>query len=56
MNCDFEHEDLCGWSQATEDEFDWIWHQGRTFTPNSGPLNDHTFNSSSGNLLICLLE
>ncbi|KAJ8299345.1 hypothetical protein KUTeg_023405 [Tegillarca granosa] len=40
--CDFESQDLCGWTQDTEDNFDWIWHTGTTSTARTGPKTDHT--------------
>ncbi|XP_071956926.1 MAM and LDL-receptor class A domain-containing protein 2-like [Antedon mediterranea] len=46
-NCNFEF-DLCSWSQATDDEFDWTRAQGPTSTTSSGPINDHTKGTSAG--------
>jgi hypothetical protein len=51
MGCDFEQEDLCGWSQDTTDDFDWLWNKGETPTIMTGPSNDHTTNSSEGHYL-----
>ncbi|XP_070557625.1 MAM and LDL-receptor class A domain-containing protein 1-like isoform X2 [Ptychodera flava] len=41
LECDFE-DDLCGWLQSLDDEFDWSRHQGFTKTPHTGPSGDHT--------------
>ncbi|XP_019632083.1 PREDICTED: MAM and LDL-receptor class A domain-containing protein 2-like [Branchiostoma belcheri] len=41
FDCDFE-SGLCGWVQATDDDFDWTRNQGTTSTSNSGPSSDHT--------------
>ncbi|XP_066300034.1 MAM and LDL-receptor class A domain-containing protein 1-like [Branchiostoma lanceolatum] len=41
VDCDFE-SGICGWTQATDDQFDWTRNQGTTATSNSGPSSDHT--------------
>ena len=38
--CDFESEDLCGFSSMDAD-FEWTWHQGKTDSINTGPSYDH---------------
>ena len=45
--CDFETSNSCGYTQDTEDEFDWSRHKGYTITPDTGPSIDHTQMSSS---------
>ncbi|KAJ8299199.1 hypothetical protein KUTeg_023259 [Tegillarca granosa] len=52
--CDFESQDLCGWTQDTDDNFDWIWHTGTTSTARTGPKTDHTLeylNETTGHYL-----
>ena len=48
MMCDFEDQALCGFIQATDDQFDWSVHQGSTSSVNTGPVNDHTYGTSAG--------
>ncbi|EDO47787.1 predicted protein [Nematostella vectensis] len=45
--CAFE-TDNCGFTQATDDDFDWRRHRGGTATPGTGPLSDHTLGSRQG--------
>ncbi|KAK7098200.1 hypothetical protein V1264_002552 [Littorina saxatilis] len=45
LGCDFEDASLCGWSQATDDDFDWTWTSGATPTSETGPDGDHTTGS-----------
>ena len=40
-NCDFEL-DLCMYTQALDDNFDWTRHFGGTASTNTGPSVDHT--------------
>ncbi|KAH9500040.1 hypothetical protein Btru_076223 [Bulinus truncatus] len=47
QGCDFE-VDLCGWSDDLTDQFDWSRNKGETPTANTGPMFDHTTNSSEG--------
>ncbi|ESO95335.1 hypothetical protein LOTGIDRAFT_232036 [Lottia gigantea] len=47
LQCDFEQEELCGWSQSDDDDFEWTWLSGKTPTVNTGPLRDHTHASNS---------
>ncbi|KAK3587411.1 hypothetical protein CHS0354_028792, partial [Potamilus streckersoni] len=42
LSCDFEKENLCGWSFDLEGDFDWTWQTGRTPTAGTGPNYDHT--------------
>jgi len=44
FNCNFENN-LCGWTQASNDQFDWTRNMGTTGSTNTGPTNDHTTGS-----------
>ncbi|XP_072042533.1 uncharacterized protein [Amphiura filiformis] len=46
-NCTFSNDKppLCGYTQATDDDFDWTWHSGGTHSSNTGPSGDHTTGS-----------
>lgn len=43
--CSFDKGSLCGWSQSTEDTFDWIVNSGMTGSSGTGPNGDHTTGS-----------
>ncbi|XP_067655508.1 uncharacterized protein [Haliotis asinina] len=45
MECDFEEEGICGWSQDTFDDFEWTRMSGTTPTMSTGPPGDHTTGS-----------
>ena len=47
--CDFE-SGFCDWDQLSTDEFDWTRTTGGTSTGGTGPSEDHTTESSSGEL------
>lgn len=49
--CDFEYGDMCTWYNSDQDDFDWEMISGGTESTGTGPLSDHTTNSSRGNLL-----
>ncbi|XP_070536976.1 tyrosine-protein kinase receptor-like [Ptychodera flava] len=50
--CDFEDENMCGWfNEATDDDFDWKRHFGRTPTKNTGPSRDHTLGTDQGHYM-----
>ena len=40
--CDFE-EDMCGWTNRDQDQFDWLIGVGKTLTVLTGPSWDHTY-------------
>ncbi|XP_064635558.1 zonadhesin-like [Lineus longissimus] len=42
MDCTFENEFRCGWTQDTTDDFDWKETNGETATSDTGPSFDHT--------------
>ncbi|XP_013409923.1 MAM and LDL-receptor class A domain-containing protein 1 isoform X1 [Lingula anatina] len=39
FHCDFERD--CGFTQSSEDDFDWSRHRGKTASANTGPNGDH---------------
>ncbi|XP_067654503.1 MAM and LDL-receptor class A domain-containing protein 1-like [Haliotis asinina] len=41
VSCNFDN-DLCSWSQISNDNFDWTRHQGSTSSGRTGPHGDHT--------------
>ena len=45
--CDFEGAHFCGYTQDTDDDFDWIRNSGETETDETGPSVDHTYESTS---------
>ncbi|XP_072039248.1 MAM and LDL-receptor class A domain-containing protein 2-like [Amphiura filiformis] len=47
-NCDFESDDICGYSQLFDDEMDWIRFTGSTPSAGTGPTADHTLGTSGG--------
>lgn len=52
ISCNFE-SGICGWTQARDDQFDWMRHRGTTATSNTGPTRDHTTGRES-NLFLYL--
>lgn len=56
MNCDFESPlsqlKMCGWTQRSDDNFDWRLGQGATSSINTGPSNDHTLGNQKGTLVL----
>ncbi|XP_038057070.1 uncharacterized protein LOC119728763 [Patiria miniata] len=48
INCDFQNEQACGYTQSPNNEFNWIRGKGHSPSWYSGPLADHTYNNSSG--------
>ncbi|XP_077978885.1 MAM and LDL-receptor class A domain-containing protein 1-like [Glandiceps talaboti] len=47
FDCDFELS-VCGWTQASDDIFDFERHQGGTGSPHTGPSVDHTTGTVGG--------
>ncbi|XP_069133150.1 MAM and LDL-receptor class A domain-containing protein 1-like [Argopecten irradians] len=45
--CNFD-KNLCGWTNAKQDDFDWLRHRGSTGSRNTGPSSDHTHSNSQG--------
>lgn len=48
VSCDFEDQNICGYSQDTTDQFDWTRQKGHTGTVSTGPSADHTYGTASG--------
>ncbi|XP_035658185.1 MAM and LDL-receptor class A domain-containing protein 1-like [Branchiostoma floridae] len=48
LQCDFEDVNLCGYTQDTDDDFDWTWQSSNTGTSGTGPSNDHTYGTAAG--------
>ena len=46
-DCTFE-KDMCRWTQALDDTFNWTRSQGRTPSQFTGPATDHTTGGSAG--------
>lgn len=44
LSCDFESDDLCGWSHDENEDFRWARHSGQPLTlrQRTGPRTDHT--------------
>ena len=47
VECDFE-VDFCGYTQNTNDQFDWQRHANSTSSVGTGPSHDHTTNNGYG--------
>lgn len=47
-DCDFEDGDTCSWTNAKNDNFDWILGRGKTPSFLTGPAIDHTTKTDSG--------
>lgn len=47
--CDFEAQDLCGFTQREDDSFDWTHGSARD---GSGLLNDHTTGDIFGERMV----
>ena len=46
--CDFEDQHICGFTNDHHDNFDWTWKAGRTSSVSTGPPNDHTVGTNTG--------
>ena len=46
--CTFEDSKVCGFTQDSSDDFNWIRNSGRTLSGNTGPSTDHTLKTSTG--------
>ncbi|XP_067126410.1 MAM and LDL-receptor class A domain-containing protein 1-like isoform X1 [Centruroides vittatus] len=50
--CDFENEDLCGYSMESPDRISWERINGSASDPKLGPEFDHTFGNNDGHFMI----
>lgn len=48
--CDFEDQNVCGYTQDKTDDFDWVKDNGGTTTRGTGPSVDHTYGTKDGNM------
>ncbi|CAF4185562.1 unnamed protein product, partial [Rotaria sp. Silwood2] len=46
--CDFESQDICGYTYDSSGNFNWTRHRGETFTTSTGPIYDHTTFTKEG--------
>lgn len=46
--CDFDGRTLCGWTQDTNDERNWMFMDRPTPSNGTGPVEDHTMGSAEG--------
>ncbi|XP_048242313.1 MAM and LDL-receptor class A domain-containing protein 1-like isoform X2 [Haliotis rufescens] len=46
--CNFETNDICGFTQDHSDTFDWTRMRGSTSSSGTGPASDHTYGTMSG--------
>ncbi|XP_070566390.1 MAM and LDL-receptor class A domain-containing protein 1-like [Ptychodera flava] len=51
IDCDFEDDHICGYSQDSSDDFDWSRGSGDTLSNNTGPSYDHTFGTDKGHYM-----
>nr|XP_039250166.1 uncharacterized protein LOC120327876 [Styela clava] len=50
--CDFENDDFCLWTQETQhDDFDWVLHNRKTPSNDTGPLMDHSMLTLNGSYI-----
>ncbi|XP_066300036.1 MAM and LDL-receptor class A domain-containing protein 1-like [Branchiostoma lanceolatum] len=48
QQCTFDDAGLCGYTQDTQDDFDWTQASGTTGSSGTGPDNDHTTGTDAG--------
>ena len=48
IDCDFEGGDMCGWTNADYDHFEWTLRSGVAPSNGTGPYYDHTLHDNSG--------
>ncbi|CAG2200379.1 MAM and LDL-receptor class A domain-containing protein 2 [Mytilus edulis] len=51
INCAFENTSICQYQQESREDHDWLRHSGRTNSLNTGPIADHTYNTSGGHYM-----
>lgn len=47
--CDFQDSTICGYTQDTDDDFNWGRTSGSTSSVDTGPAYDYTYGTSLGN-------
>ena len=53
VDCNFDSQSLCGFTQDTGDNFNWSLHKGRTGSyPTTGPTTDFSGNGKTNHLII----
>ena len=52
--CTFQESDICGFTQSTDDESDWILGSGGTPSSGTGPRSDHS-TGTNGLYIICFI-
>lgn len=56
FTCAFEEDDICGFEQMTDDNFDWAKHRGESATRKTGPSGDHTTGTGKRDLVHWLIK
>ena len=56
VECEFENNDTCGWTQDASDQFDWQIGYGNTTSWATGPKADHTYETGFGNTIFANLQ
>ncbi|XP_072046224.1 uncharacterized protein [Amphiura filiformis] len=51
LNCNFESSNICDFTQAVDDDFDWIVKNGSTRSERTGPSSDHTYGTVAGHYI-----
>ena len=57
-SCSFESPDLCGWTDVSSGEYQWLRNWGATPSRKTGPKNDHTCGNYSCKLdrVVCMFS
>nr|XP_026693747.1 MAM and LDL-receptor class A domain-containing protein 1-like isoform X2 [Ciona intestinalis] len=42
LSCNFDQQNICGWSHDVNGDFDWTINKGKTLSLRTGPIHDHT--------------
>ena len=52
--CNFEStgSEMCGWTHTSDTQFDWLRKSGATLQPDSGPIEDFTYETSVGHYIL----
>nr|CAB3263601.1 MAM and LDL-receptor class A domain-containing protein 1-like [Phallusia mammillata] len=51
LQCGFEDDTLCGFTQDSSDDFDWTQNTGATSSADTGPITDHTLGGAGGHYI-----